>query len=416
MPQELAVVPPQQIVNVAESALTIDQIVRQRELITDCMAKAMKEDQHYGKVPGCGDKPTLLQPGAQLLAHLFRLRPEYEVLEQDLPNAHKRFRVTCRLFFIGSSPEIKISEGVGESSSMESKHRFRNAAAKVTPTDDPVPGKYWDISKGPGGKDAAHKWLATAYDGKSVGPKKINGEWKVVIYEGGSEDKVENANPADVFNTVLKIAKKRAFVDATITATASSDFFTQDLEDIRENLETAQPANATGATDGARTDAGTKERPAAPGASTGNWREVFCTFGKKGGPLRGKKLGDLNDDSLEYLAGIFLVEGKEVKEGDRKMVAALAMWQGEASKPAQAKSGDRAKFNGKNHETLYEQLVWSDIRPEDFIAAMKAAGAIPEKAKNFEAMSDETAQKFLDDWDDTKAQTEAFIAKQREAK
>lgn len=33
-------------------------------------------------------------------------------------------------------------------------------------------------------------------------------------------------------NTVLKIAKKRAFVDAILTATHASKVFTQDIEDI----------------------------------------------------------------------------------------------------------------------------------------------------------------------------------------
>jgi hypothetical protein len=43
--------------------------------------------------------------------------------------------------------------------------------------------------------------------------------------------RVENADLADTYNTVLKMAKKRALVDATLTATAASDIFNQDLED-----------------------------------------------------------------------------------------------------------------------------------------------------------------------------------------
>jgi hypothetical protein len=391
MSESLAMVEQQQIINVAESALSIDQIVKQRELITSCMARAMKENQHYGKVPGCGDKPTLLQPGAQLLAHLFRLRPEYEILDVDLPNGHKRFRVTCRLFFIGSHPEIKIAEGVGESSSMESKHRFRNAAAIITPTGDPVPSTYWDI-KNKNGPDAAKQWAAKTYEGKNISTKKIDGAWQFVIVEGGSDEKIENANPADVFNTVLKIAKKRAFVDATITATASSDFFTQDLEDIRDNLEAV-----TTKAESLATGTATEEKKANAATIT-NWREVECTFGKKNGPLRGKKLGDLNPSNLKYLAEMFLVEGKNIADKDHKMVAALAIWKAEASG---AHSDDLPKFNGKKHEELYERLVWEKIDPVVFIDSMKKAGLLPETAKNFANMSDETAAKFLPEFDDT---------------
>jgi hypothetical protein len=44
--------------------------------------------------------------------------------------------------------------------------------------------------------------------------------------------KVENEDIADVYNTCLKIAKKRAIVDGTISATGCSDIFVQDAEDV----------------------------------------------------------------------------------------------------------------------------------------------------------------------------------------
>ena len=43
--------------------------------------------------------------------------------------------------------------------------------------------------------------------------------------------RVENPDIADAYNTVLKMSKKRAHVDAIITATAASDIFVQDEED-----------------------------------------------------------------------------------------------------------------------------------------------------------------------------------------
>jgi hypothetical protein len=51
--------------------------------------------------------------------------------------------------------------------------------------------------------------------------------------DGRTEKKKQvRTNPADVANTILKMAKKRAQVDAVITATAASDIFTQDIEDL----------------------------------------------------------------------------------------------------------------------------------------------------------------------------------------
>ena len=50
---------------------------------------------------------------------------------------------------------------------------------------------------------------------------------------GQDRQRVEYDNPADYYNTALKMAKKRAHVDAILTATAASDCFTQDVEDMQ---------------------------------------------------------------------------------------------------------------------------------------------------------------------------------------
>lgn len=46
------------------------------------------------------------------------------------------------------------------------------------------------------------------------------------------ERRYKNQDAAGIANTVLKMAKKRALVDATLSATRASGMFTQDLEDI----------------------------------------------------------------------------------------------------------------------------------------------------------------------------------------
>lgn len=50
-----------------------------------------------------------------------------------------------------------------------------------------------------------------------------------------SVDRVENPDQYDLDNTVLKISKKRAYVDATLTAHAASGLFTQDIGDDDDN-------------------------------------------------------------------------------------------------------------------------------------------------------------------------------------
>ena len=41
-----------------------------------------------------------------------------------------------------------------------------------------------------------------------------------------------DTNPFEIANTLLKMAKKRALIDAVLSATRSSDLFTQDMEDL----------------------------------------------------------------------------------------------------------------------------------------------------------------------------------------
>lgn len=198
-------------------AMSVKDILDQVKLIQDVMRSVMKEGEHFGTIPGCGDKKTLLQPGAQKLTMTFRLAPAYEIQEVNLERGHKEYRVTCTLKSMASGSFV--GQGVGCCSSMESKYRYRGGARKC-----PECGKETIIK---GKAEYGGGWLCWAKKG-GCGAKWEDGTEAI---ESQSIDKIENENPADTFNTVLKMAKKRAFVDATITATAASDIFTQDIGD-----------------------------------------------------------------------------------------------------------------------------------------------------------------------------------------
>lgn len=55
------------------------------------------------------------------------------------------------------------------------------------------------------------------------------------------EGKYKKKAPADMYNTCAKMAKKRAFIDAILTATASSTMFTQDVEDMNFQAPQEEP-------------------------------------------------------------------------------------------------------------------------------------------------------------------------------
>lgn len=204
----------------------IDDLLNKVALVQEVMTKVMHEGEHYGKIPGCGDKPALLKAGAEKLGMTFRIRPEFDIKERDMPNGHREFSILCRL--------SDGTQGVGSCSTMESKYRYRQGERKC-----PVCGKATIIT---GKKEYGGGFLCFAKKG-GCGEKFQDNDERILSQQVG---KVEHDNPADFYNTCLKMAKKRAHVDAIITATACSDIFTQDVEEMVQNMEvqSAPPAPA----------------------------------------------------------------------------------------------------------------------------------------------------------------------------
>lgn len=240
-----------------DTAMGVSDIIAQVRLIQDVMGKVMQEGEHYGCIPGCGNRKTLLQPGAQKLTMTFRLAPEYQIQETNYDRSHKEYRVICTLKSIASGNFV--GQGVGCCSTLESKYRWKGGARKC-----PECGKEAIIK---GKAEYGGGWLCFAKKG-GCGAKWADGATEI---EGQSVDKVEHDSPADFYNTVLKMAKKRAFVDATITATAASDIFTQDVGDGEGNDTPEQPPKTpqdAPRTPPPRTPAPARKAPAAPQGAT----------------------------------------------------------------------------------------------------------------------------------------------------
>ncbi len=222
---------------------TIRETLQHVALVGEVLKHVMQDGIHYGAgFPG-DTKKNLLKAGADSLGVAFQLAPTFEVLERDLGGDHREYRVTCTVSTQKSG--MVVGTGVGMCSTKETKYRWRNAAYKC-----PACGAEALIQGKPE--------YAPKKDGK-VDPDYAKGGWVCFDKKGGckakymDEDplilkqprgKVENTDPADQWNTVLKMAKKRAFVDGMITATGCSDMFTQDLEDISADLKASAPVSA----------------------------------------------------------------------------------------------------------------------------------------------------------------------------
>lgn len=192
----------------------LNELKNRALMVTEIKRQIMKDGTHFGKIPGCGDKPTLLKNGAELLCMAFKLAPEAKVEISDLGNGHREYTVTTTLVSIATG--TPIATGLGSCSTLESKYRYRGT--ELVPTGKPVPQNYWKT------KDAS------LLGGKGfVAKKDEDGSWK--IFRKGDK-KTENPDIADQYNTVLKMASKRSLVDATLKATGGSCEFTQDIEDM----------------------------------------------------------------------------------------------------------------------------------------------------------------------------------------
>lgn len=264
--------------NVAvDRPLTLDEVAKQLDFIRQVMKQEMQEGQDYGKIPGCGDKPGLFQPGAQKLCLTFRLTPKVsrEML-RDLGNHHREYEFTVTLH----SAAGREWDGVGTCSTMESKYRYRQGERSC-----PNCGKKTIIK---GKAEYGGGWICFSKKG-GCGAKWADGAKEI---ESQNVGKIEHDNPADFWNTVRKMAFKRALVHAAINATNTSELWSQDLEDL--------PIGASVSDSGEAEPQQSKPKPA-PAAKTGNGNngEKLKQFLEE---CRAKLIGLVDKDKLFKLA------------------------------------------------------------------------------------------------------------------
>jgi hypothetical protein len=172
----------------------------------------------YGSIPGTSKK-TLLKSGADKLCDVYGMYDEYAMVStvENWDTGLFDYVMTCTLR--SRKDDSIVGTGMGSCSSFESKYRWRDqqrtcprcGMATIFKSKDQHGGWYcWARKNGCGATFASDDQTITS---------QVTG-------------RVENPDLADFKNTVLKMAKKRAKIDAVISVTRSSGIFTQDLEDL----------------------------------------------------------------------------------------------------------------------------------------------------------------------------------------
>jgi hypothetical protein len=218
----------------------------------DFIESIMHDKVDYGIIPGT-EKNTLLKPGAEKLCWFFGLRPVFRDIEhvEDWTGAtHGEpffyYRVQCELMSHG---EI-MAAADGSANSWEKKHRYRWVnEADIPPHLDKSklktrggrtseftfavnkaetsgqygkPVEYWKRFT-----DAINSGNATPVKRKTKSGNEMDA-WEIdtTLYC------IPNEEVADLVNTILKMAQKRALVAATLIGANASEWFTQDMEDF----------------------------------------------------------------------------------------------------------------------------------------------------------------------------------------
>ncbi|WP_250512668.1 hypothetical protein [Caballeronia sp. INDeC2] len=199
--------------------ISVQDTLQTARTIQTVMHSVMKQDVHYGVIPGC-KQPSLYKAGSEALLSTFRIAVEpivEEFISRDERNRIReiRYRVKCVGRHIGTGNEVGY--GVGECSTGEDKYAWRRAVCQ----------EEFDAADE---ADRRVKWS----------------KWQNKV----QQTQQIRVSPADMANTVLKMAKKRAQIDLTLTALGCSDIFAQDLEDLDETIR-EQFADAGPVTDSA---------------------------------------------------------------------------------------------------------------------------------------------------------------------
>jgi len=166
----------------------------------------MVPGEDYGVIEGTG-KPTLLKPGAEKLCDVYGLSAGEAQISFTRDDTKNPVYISYQLSLpiISRADGRVIMVGVGSANSWEKKYKWRWAFDNELPAGMSTEGLRTKNGTGKNGRPY------TQY-------------------------RVPNDDIDDIDNTLLKMAKKRALVDAVLSATRSSALFTQDIENLDRTI------------------------------------------------------------------------------------------------------------------------------------------------------------------------------------
>lgn len=190
------------------------------QMMADFVKSVLREEVDYGTIDGTS-KPTLLKPGAEKLLRFFGMYSRMELQEKIEDWTGKDHDGEPFFFYRYKTLAIRngevVAEGVGSCNSWEKKYRYRTAELTC-----PECGQPLRKSKR---NNEYYCWTKTGGCGATFSEK----DPRVMGQQRGA---IPNPNPADIVNTIDKMAQKRGLVAVALVACNASEYFTQDIEDL----------------------------------------------------------------------------------------------------------------------------------------------------------------------------------------
>ena len=213
-----------------------EEMKAQLAVLQDVCKHYLTNKVDYGLIPGTGAKPVLFKPGAEKLMDVFGLAvdPVIESKTEDWETG--LFDYTIKAYIKTRDGKLTLSSALGSCSSFESKYRYVTKKNKITcPSCDSegtiLKSKFPDKKTGDIGWWCKNEACKVNYP--STEPAIVA---QIEEMKSQPKEKEQREDMADVKNTILKMAEKRAVVAAVIRACRAAEIFTQDMEDLSEFL------------------------------------------------------------------------------------------------------------------------------------------------------------------------------------
>jgi hypothetical protein len=216
----------------AEDEMSVQALTERVRKVEQIASEVMTEGIDYGRIEGI-QKPTLFKPGAETLCLTFKLDPRFRTEKTWHGDGHLSVEAWCTLVHIPTGLSM-ATDVEGFCTSREERYAYRYAMRIC-----PVCGKEnIRLSKQEAG--SYYCWKKTGGCGATFHA----GSPQAAEIAGQAEGKVPNENLPDTYNTIVKMAAKRALVAAVLIGTAASRVFTQDVEDTKAAASPEEESSA----------------------------------------------------------------------------------------------------------------------------------------------------------------------------